>query len=209
MKLYADLPSRRTWQLAGDACLLLWVVVCIWIAHGVHDAVLGLATPGHKLDEAGTSLGDKLRDAGSSVGDIPYVGDDVAKPFSGAGSSADQVAEAGRSQVAAVETLATWLGVAVALVPILIALAVYLPPRIRFVLRATAGQRFLDSTADLDLFALRALANQPLQVLARISPDPAGAWRLRDPEVTRRLAALELRDVGLVPPDLGRPAGSS
>ncbi len=59
---------------------------------------------------------------------------------------------------------------------------------------------FLDSAADLDLFALRAVANQPLHVLARISPDPAGAWRRKDVDVVRRLAALELQDAGLVLP---------
>ncbi len=98
------------------------------------------------------------------------------------------------------QTLAFWLGIAVALIPILIALAVYLPPRIRFVRRATAGKRFLDSTADLDLFALRAMTNQPLHVLARVSDDPAGGWRDRDPDVVRRLAELELRDCGLHAP---------
>jgi hypothetical protein len=200
MKFYADMVPRRAFQLAGDFGLAVWVLIWIWLADMVHDAVMALAAPGRKLDAAGTSLGDKLRDAGSSVGGIPYVGDDVGRPFDGAGSSADQVAAAGRSQVAAVETLAFWLGLAVALIPILIALAVYLPPRIRFVLRATAGQRFMDSTADLDLFALRAMANQPLHVLARVSADPVDAWRRRDQEVIRSLALLELKDVGLAPP---------
>ena len=53
---------------------------------------------------------------------------------------------------------------------------------------------------DLDLFALRALARQPMHRLAKISDDPAGAWRRGDPEVVRRLAVLELREVGLKPP---------
>ncbi len=200
MKFYADLVPRRALQLAGDFGCLIWVMVWIWVATVVHDAVMGLATPGRKLDAAGTSLGEKLRDAGSTVGGIPYVGDDVEQPFEGAGSSADQMAAAGRSQIEAVETLAFWLALAVALIPVLIALAVYLPPRIRFVLRATAGQKFLDSTADLDLFALRAIANQPLHVLARVSDDPARAWRDADPDVILRLATLELKDVGLAPP---------
>lgn len=200
MKFYADLLPRRGLQLLGDFGLLTWVVVWIWLGTAVHDATLGLATPGRKIDSAGSQLADRLRDAGSTVGGIPYVGDDAASPFDGAGSSADQIAAAGRSQIAAVETLATWLGVAVALIPVLVALAVYLPPRIRFVLRATAGRKLLDSVDDLDLFALRALANQPLHVLARISPDPSGAWRRQDEQVVRALAVLELKDVGLAPP---------
>lgn len=200
MKLYSDLPGRRELQLLGDLLVVVWVVVWIWLAHVVHDAVLALARPGRELESAGTSMGERLREAGSTVGGIPYVGDDASRPFDGAGSSADQVAAAGRAQVEAVETLATWLGLTVALVPVLLALAVWLPPRIRFVRRATAGQRFLDSAADLDLFALRAMAHQPLHVLAKVSPDPAEAWRRKDPEVLRRLAALELKASGLAPP---------
>jgi hypothetical protein len=65
--------------------------------------------------------------------------------------------------------------------------------------RAAAGRALIDSAADLDLFALRALAHQPLHRLAVISDDPAAAWRERDPATVRRLAALELASVGLRP----------
>ncbi len=68
----------------------------------------------------------------------------------------------------------SWLGWAVALIPILMLLWFYLPSRIRFVRRASAGQRFLDSGADLDLFALRAMAHQPLHVLAGVVLRPGG-----------------------------------
>ena len=56
------------------------------------------------------------------------------------------------------------------------------------------------TAADLDLFALRALSHQPLHVLAKISDDPAGAWREGDRSVIARLADLELRDCGLAAP---------
>ena len=200
MKTYSDLPVRRALQATGDLLLVLWIWLWVSIADSVHDATLGLAKPGRQIDESATGLAGRLRDAGESISGVPVVGDDVQKPFEGAGGAADNLAAAGRAQVEAVQTLAFWLGIAVALIPILIALAVYLPPRIRFVRRATAGRRFLDSAADLDLFALRAMTNQPLHVLARVSDDPAGGWRERDPDVVRRLAALELRDCGLHPP---------
>ena len=82
-------------------------------------------------------------------------------------------------------------------------LVLHLPARIRFARRAAAGARLVDSAADLDLFALRALAHQPLHVLARISHDPARAWREGDREVTDRLAELELRAHGLAVPARG------
>ena len=69
------------------------------------------------------------------------------------------------------------------------------------VLTAThRGEQHVGDVDDLDLFALRAMSNQPLQRLSRISPDPAGAWRRGDREVIRDLALLELSDCGLRPP---------
>ncbi|SFC76475.1 hypothetical protein SAMN04487968_11114 [Nocardioides terrae] len=200
MKLYADLPSRRTTQFVGDLLLALWIVLWIWLATRVHEATEELAIPGRRIDASAGDLGAQLHDAAGSVGDLPIVGDDASKPLNGAGDAAEQLARAGRAQVEAVDTLAFWLAITTALVPILLVLAFYVPRRVRFVRRATAGQRLIDSAADLDLFALRALTHQPLHVLARISDDPAGRWRARDPEIVRRLALLDLADAGLAPP---------
>jgi hypothetical protein len=67
---------------------------------------------------------------------------------------------------------------------------------------------FLDTLADLDLFALRAMAAQPLYVLAEISDDPVTAWRSGDREVINKLAELELRRDGLRLPDTLRAVSS-
>jgi hypothetical protein len=215
MKLYADQTPHFARQLAADAAVLAWVLLWIWLGTKAHAGVLTLAAPGRKVSAAGSSLGERLREAGGAVGGIPYVGDDVARPFDGAGGQADQLAAAGRQQVELVGTAATWVGVLVALLPVLLALAVWLPRRVRFVRTATAGARMLDAVEDLDLFALRALGHQPLERLAAVSPDPAGAWRRGDPQVTLALARLELDDVGLaLPPRLagalgGPPAGAT
>jgi hypothetical protein len=200
MRFYADTSVRRSLQMAGDLGAVLWIWFWITIARQVHDATLELATPGRKIDASATDLAERLRDAGRSVAEVPLVGDNVRKPFDGAGGAASGLADAGEQQVAAVGSLAHWLGLAVALIPILLLLWFYLPPRIRFVRRATAGQRYLDSGADLDLFALRAMSHQPLHVLAGVDADPAGAWRSGDAAVIDRLARLELRSVGLRPP---------
>ena len=200
MKLYADAPSRRLRQMVGDALLLVWILVWIEIGKAVHDATMLLARPGEEITEAGNGLAERMRDASSVVGDTPLIGDELQSPFEGAGDAADQIAGAGLAQVDAVEQLAGWLGWTVGAIPVLVLLAVYLPMRWRFVRTATAGQRFIDAAEDLDLFALRALTRQPMHRLARISHDPAGAWRRGDPEVVRELAVLELNDVGLKPP---------
>jgi hypothetical protein len=84
--------------------------------------------------------------------------------------------------------------------PVLFALLIWLPRRIRFSRRATAARKFIDNAADLDLFALRAMANQPMHKLAKISDDPVSAWREGDARVVGELAALELRSSGLKGP---------
>jgi hypothetical protein len=197
MKLYADSKVRGALQLLGDVLLLVWVAVWVKVALVVRDVTLTLAVPGERMADASGGLAQRLREAGQSVGDVPVVGDEVRAPFDGAGAAAEQLAAAGRAQASAATDLAFWLGLAVGAIPILIALAVYLPPRIRFVREATAGQRFVDAAADLDLFALRAMSRQPMHKLARISDDPSGAWRAGDQQVIRRLAELELHETGL------------
>lgn len=199
MKFFADTPLRRTLQVLADLLFVAWLVLWVWIGTAVHDGTAQLAEPARQTDSAATSMAEQLRDAGGQLGEAPLVGDELAVPFDRAADASDGIAAAGRDTVEAVEQLALLLGLSVALIPILIVSAIHLPLRWRFIRQATAGARFIDASEDLDLFALRALANQPMHVLARISDDPAGAWRARDPDVVRRLAALELADAGLRP----------
>ena len=206
MKLFADTPVRRTLQVLADLLFVAWLVLWVWIGSAVHDGTMELAGPARQTDTAATSMAEQLRDAGSRLGEAPLVGDELAVPFDKAAGASDGIAAAGRDTVEAVERLALLLGLSVALIPIMIMSAIHVPLRWRFVREATAGARFIDAQEDLDLFALRALANQPMRVLAKVSDDPAGAWRARDPDVVRRLAELELADVGLRPKKLPRPA---
>ena len=206
-KLYADAPFRRIRQVAVDLLVLLWVYGCWRAGHAVHDATQRLAAPGRTLEGAGNSMGRNLAQAGSAAGDVPLVGDRLREPFTQAGHAADAIQSAGVQLQHVVGQLALVLGLVVALLPILLVLAVWLPVRVRFARRAGAAQRFVDADADLDLFALRAMANQPMHVLARVSDDPVSDWRRGDREVIRRLAVLELRDAGLRPPPVPTMAG--
>lgn len=200
MKVYADIPARRTRQIVADLLAVAWVAFAVYIGVRLHHLVMALAVPGHKLAGAGTGLHDGLTSAGKKVADIPLVPDAVRKPFDAAGGAGTALHEAGTAQVNAVDHLATFIGVASAVVPILLMLAIWLPTRWRFARQATSAQRFVDGAPDLDLFALRALAHQPLGRLAAIDDDPAGCWRSADPAKVRELAVLELRSCGLHPP---------
>ncbi len=200
MKLYADLPGRRTLQILADVAIVAWVCVWAWVGRLVHDATLALAEPGHRLQRAGSGFREEMTGAGNAVSDVPLVGVKIAAPFRRAGTAGTSIERAGTDLVEAVTTLANLLGWVTALVPIVIVGLVWGLVRGRFVRRATAAQRFIDQAADLDLFALRAMARQPMRRLAAISPDPTGEWRRGEASTIRALALLELRDSGLAPP---------
>jgi len=201
VKIYADLPARRTVQLLSDVFVLCWVGVWAWVGRLVYDSVLALRGPADALESAGGSFGDSMTGAGQQLGKVPAIGDDLRKPFQSAAGTGNQIAQVGRDLGIAVDRLAVILGLVTALTPILVVGGIWLLARLRFARRASAAQRFVDADVDLDLFALRAMARQPMHKLAGISDDPAGAWRDRDAEVVRRLALLELRSSGLRPPD--------
>ncbi|MFD7307456.1 hypothetical protein [Promicromonospora sp. NPDC059942] len=195
MRLYAAAPARGARQVLGDLLLLAWVAAWAWAGREVWAATLELGRPGLATAGAADDMAARFHDVEGRIDGIPGVGDDLAAPFSGAADAAESLAEAGRSQAETVADVALLVGLAVFLVPVLLLAVVYVPLRVRFVRRASAGRRLVG--ADPALLALRALTNQPLRALNRISDDPVRAWRDGDPDVVRRLADLELRALGL------------
>lgn len=200
MKLYADLPGRRTMQILADVAMLAWVCLWAWVGRLVHDTTMELAAPGRRLQDAGSGFRDQMTSAGNAVSDVPLVGDRISGPFRKVGGAGTTLEQAGTDLVDSVTQLANVLGWVTALVPIVVVALVWALLRGRFVRRASAAQRFVDAAADLDLFALRAMARQPMRKLALVSDDPTGAWRRGEEAVIRELALLELRDSGLRPP---------
>jgi len=201
MKLYSDIPARRTRQIIGDVWLVVWSILWIWIAVHLHGLIMNLATPGQAISDGATSLAGSIDSAGQSVSGLPVVGDSLAAPFSGMGDAARAMASAGAAEADAVSKLAMFLSIALAFLAIASYAIFWVPWRVNFIRKATAARELAHASDDLDLFALRALARQPLTVLVRIDPDPAAAWRRGDTRVTRALAELELRSEGLRPPD--------
>lgn len=198
--LYASRPGRAARQLIGDACAVLLAVLAVRGGRWVDERVSRLQAAGDQLERAGDGFRGGLSDAGRQVGRLPGVGDDLRRPFDAAAGAGTDVAEAGRSWSDGIGQLAFWLGVAVAAAPLLV-VAWWALRRIRWVRRASAARALLHAGADASLFALRALATQPLPRLAalgrRLDVDPAEAWRRGDPTAVAALAGLELEGIGL------------
>ncbi|RPF21271.1 hypothetical protein [Myceligenerans xiligouense] len=203
MTLYAAAPARRTRQIFGDLFFLAWIGAWTWAGLRAQEAVLELAAPGRATADAAGGIAGQLRDVEGRIADVPLVGGDLTGPFGGMAEQADGLAAAGTSMVETVETLALAVGLAVLLIPVLLVAVIYLPLRIRFARRAGAARRTArqlaagDTAGDVALFALRALANQPVRKLAQVADDPVAAWRAGDEDVVHRLANLELRDLGV------------
>ena len=200
MKLYSSVGVQRVGQMFGDLMLVAWIAFCTALGLTVFKITNALGYPGRKAAEAGDGLAGDLRKMSEPVGKLPAVGDELRAPIDGAAGAAARLAQAGRDQAHAVEQLAYLLAAVTIGLPVLFALLIWLPRRVRFSRRATAAQKFIDNAADLDLFALRAMANQPMHRLARISDDPVRAWRQGDTTVIAQLADLELRSTGLKAP---------
>ncbi|HVF53393.1 MAG TPA: hypothetical protein VNC78_07255 [Actinomycetota bacterium] len=197
MKLYAELPFYRTRQVILDAAVTVWILVWAWIGRFMFTLAEKLAGPGHLLEDAGSDLRALAARAVDDVEDVPAIGDTLAIPFREISDTGRLLQEAGQNQQDVVHTFALWLGVLLALIPILLVLLRWLPWRVHWIREATAAHGLrVDDTA-LQIFALRALATRPLWELRRATPTPAQDYSSGN---FAALAALELHDLGLRAP---------
>ena len=197
MAIYSTRSGRLAGQIFSDLFVLAWSIGCGVVALLVNQVVAAVAVPARGTARTATRLMDNLRQAAEQAGRVPAVGEDLRQPFDSASDTLGDVVASANSQVESIERLALVAGWLVFLIPVALVVALWLPRRVRFYRQAKASQAFLDSTADLDLFALRAMASQPLYVLAGVSDDPVRAWRDGDREVIDALAEIELRRNGL------------
>jgi hypothetical protein len=194
VKLYAETAGLRIRQLLGDLGVLAWTAAWVWAGVALYRLVERLAVPGARLEQAGGGFSGDVAEIQQKVGRLPVVGDELQGPFGRLAGVGRTLADAGATQQEVVHQLALWLGVLVATVPIVALLLIWLPRRVTWVREAGAASRLRLDGADLELFALRAVANRSLRELHRVTPDPAGDLRAGQFEA---LADLELRALGL------------
>ena len=197
MGIYAKRPARMIGQLLGDGFVLLWTIGWAIVAIFVHRVIEVLATPARETARTAMRLAENFRQAAAEAAKVPVAGEQMRRPLDAAAGTLGNLIDSANDQVVSIERLALIVGWLVFLIPVATVIAFWLPRRIRFYRQARASQVFLDSLADLDLFALRAMAAQPLYVLAEISDDPVQAWRSGDREVINKLAEVELKRNGL------------
>jgi hypothetical protein len=209
MGIYAQRPGRMVGQVFADLFVVVWAIAWGVIGVFIRQSIAVLAGPARETARTADRLAKNFTEAAGQAQQVPGVGDQLRRPFDAASATLGSLITSANHQVASIERLALVMGWLVFLIPVTVVVAFWLPRRIRFYRLARAAQQFIDSTADLDLFALRAMASQPMHILATVSDDPVAAWRSGDTAVINRLAELELRQSGLRMPDRLRvtPAG--
>ena len=209
MGIYASRPGRLVGQVLGDLFVLGWGIVWALVGVFVQQTIAVLAVPARETARMAAKLVGNFEDAAAEASRVPGVGDNLRRPFDSASTTLGQVITSANHQVDSLERLAVIMGWLVFLIPVTVVIAIWLPRRVRFYRQARAAQLFIDAQPDLDLFALRAMANQPMDVLAAVTDDPVSAWRSGDRAVINRLADLELRRSGLrMPESLAEPAAA-
>ena len=202
MTLYAQDPVLRTRQVVTDAAVAVWVVAWVAVARGLHELLSRLEGPGRLLEDAGGRLAGASGGAGDRIGGLPGVGDRLQAPFDAVADGGRAVVEAGASQQDVAGSLAFWLPVVLAAIPIGYVLARHLPGRVRWAREAGAARVLVAGAPDGRLFALRALATAPLEDLLEVAADPLAAYESGD---IAPLADLEQRRLGLRLPASSAP----
>lgn len=201
MRLYAQTRARRCRQVLADLIAALFLVAAVWFAFAVRDAIMRLAEPGRKVEDASGSLAAGLEEASDAASDVPLVGSVLKKPLRSAAGAGNGLADAGQSMQDAVSRLAGLTAFALIVVSAALVLALWLPPRVRWIRHSARIRRLLDAPGGADLLALRALTG-PLHHLAGVPVPPGGladAWRRGDERAIGDLSRVALRQAGLRP----------
>ena len=208
MSWYAQGPERGR-QIAGDIFVVLWTVVWLLVARFVRATMDAMGDPARASASKLREMADEMDKASQLAARVPVVGDEMGVPFRMLARLLSDLIGQVEAQAAEISDTAVTVSVLVFAIPVLVVVGWWLTRRLSAARSATAAQAFIDETADLDLYALRAMANVRMEELAAVSDDPAAAWRAGDREVIKRLAALEFARAGIkrtVLPAAARPA---
>jgi hypothetical protein len=206
LRPYSVNPPRLALQVVVDVLVLGWIYLWYRIGLAVHDAVASSASVGYGIQNSAGGVAGSLNEAGRNMGNAPIIGSSLSGPLLSAAKQIGGVADNGRDLGDRLLNTATPAGWIVALAPILVVVAFWLPARWRFARRAGSIAELAESPAGEELLALRALVNRPLHELQRVAPDPLVAFRVGDPDAVSALARLELADAGVPDPSAGQRA---
>lgn len=204
MRLYPDIYSRRfAWMLA-DLVMVVWIYLCIRAGLWVNNLVLQLDALAQGVINAGKTFDSWILSFEQGIPNgVPYLSDFLRRTAEALKThSGDPLISAGMAGSRGVHLLALILGIVVAAVPLVFALAIFLPRRLRLLadmrgihvtLRRALARPELTPQM-LEILAGRAIYTLPYHRLLAYSRNPAEDWYMRRFEP---LARAELERHGL------------
>src|SRR3982074_2167968 len=189
MRLYPDVYGRRfAWMLA-DLVVVGWIYLCVWAGLWVNNLVLQLDALAQGVINAGKTFDSWILSFEQGIPNgVPYLSDflhrtaEALKVHSG-----DSLISAGGGGPTRDHLLALILAIIVTSVPLVFALAIFLPRRLRLIadmrgihvtVRRALAQPELTSQM-LEILAGRAISPLPYNHLLAYSRTPAEDWYLR------------------------------
>ena len=189
----AFLSARAMRRL--NVALAIWAAFWIGIAAYTAYEVAALRALSHTVVKAGTAT-ESTGHALAAIGQLPFVGGRIAALAAQAIAAGASARVSGASTATTIDQLAVLLGIAIALIPTVPLLALYLPLRISWRRDRNAVRHALarwDGEPAFESFlAQRALAHLPFEELRELGYD--GTERSA---ANAELAAAELRRLGL------------
>lgn len=204
MRLYPDVYGRRfAWMLA-DLLMVAWIYLCVWAGLWVNNLVLQLDALAQGVINAGKTFDSWILSFEQGIpSNVPYLSDflhrtaEALKVHSG-----DSLISAGQAGSRGIHLLALILAIMVTAIPLVFALAIFVPRRLRLIVdmrgihvtvrRALARPELAPQM--LEILAGRAIYTLPYNRLLEYSRNPAEDWYLRRFEP---LARAEMERHGL------------
>ncbi|HEX3687362.1 MAG TPA: hypothetical protein VHU60_07240 [Gaiellaceae bacterium] len=189
----AFLSARAMRRL--DVALAIWAAFWIGIAAYTAYEVAALRTLSHTVVKAGAAT-ESTGHALAAVGHLPFVGGRISELAAQATAAGASARAGGASTATTVDHLAVLLGIAIALIPTVPLLALYVPLRLGWRRDRRAIRHAIarwDGEPALEAFlAQRALAHLPFEELQDLGYDGT-----EGSPPSSELAAAELRRLGL------------
>src|SRR3954454_13727455 len=139
LRPYSVNPPRLALQVVADVLVLAWIYLWYRVGVAVHDAVPSAASVGYRIQNSAGGVADSLDQAGRNVGNTPLIGSSLSQPLRSAAEQIGGLAGSGRDLGDRLANAAGPAGWIVALAPILVVVAFWLPARWRFARRAGAA----------------------------------------------------------------------
>ena len=178
-----------------DALLLAWALAWILMGIAVAREVRGLADVSDNARDAGLAT-QRAGDLLTSLGDVPLVGGRLKEGGATVRQAGQRVIESADAANARWTTAGTLIGIAIAIIPSVPLLLVYLPGRVAFERDRFRVAPALRGGGDgtQELLATRAVTHMPYRQLLAISADPVEDLRAGRHAA---LAEAELRRMGI------------